>query len=293
MNTGESTRPSLVGGNGHGPASGGGRILADMEQRAPERPRAPKRAPAAPTSQRRVLLWCAGLIVLVLLLLAVFRAWQGAPLDRAQTFDDRPLPTQASPAPAIDDAAPDVARIVDAPVAGAGDDPFRRLGAASATATDPGPDATAAAAAAGAPVAVAPAARRPAVARRATGATAAAPAAEDGAAVDSGLFNTLMRIIHPDGSTAAAGDQHESMDSLVAQIRDDDARTRDQTRARLESLGGPQQTAAAREPRGAARIREQVEQALAACPRANTPAGIACRDRICTPHAGKLAVCPR
>ena len=78
------------------------------------------------------------------------------------------------------------------------------------------------------------------------------------------------------------------MDALVAQLRADDERSR-QTQARLESLGGPQAQPVSRRE---ARARQQVEQALAACPRANTPAGIACRDRVCAPHAGRLALCP-
>ena len=76
--------------------------------------------------------------------------------------------------------------------------------------------------------------------------------------------------------------------ALVAQLRADDERSR-QTQARLESLGGPQAQPVSRRE---ARARQQVEQALAACPRANTPAGIACRDRVCAPHAGRLALCP-
>lgn len=279
MNTGESTRPSLVAGSGHTLAAGSGRILADMEQRRPERQRRPTRDRGRTPAGRRLLLGFIALTVLVFLLLAATRLWQGGAVDPAQTVHDPATALQDVPA-----AAPvplhDVAVIVDERPA----DPFQRLGAApdpsdsssvvaATTATTAAPTTARALDAAGA-------SPRTPTTRRATTAAPAAPAD------DGGLLSTLMRIIHQDGNTT--GEEHESMDALVAQLRADDERSR-QTQARLESLGGPQAQPVSRRE---ARARQQVEQALAACPRANTPAGIACRDRVCAPHAGRLALCP-
>ncbi|TKS53738.1 hypothetical protein E4582_02420 [Luteimonas yindakuii] len=277
MNTGESTRPSLVAGSGHTMAAGSGRILADMEQRKPER--APRSHRGRALAGRRLLLGFIVVTVLVLLLLAAMRLWQHAPADPAQTVDDPAIAAQDIPLP-VDTGDPphDVAVIVD----DRADDPFRRLGATSPDAdATPASAVTTTTATATAPPADAVRAAPPRPPMRRVASTAPAAPADDG-----GLLSTLMRIIHQDGS--ATGEAHESMDALVAELRADDERSR-QTQARLESLGGPQPQPASRRE---ARTRQQVEQALAACPRANTPAGIACRDRVCAPHAGRLPLCP-
>lgn len=284
MNTGESTRPSLVAGSGHTVAAGSGRILADMEQRRPERTRRPRSGRGRTLAGRRLLLGVIALTVLVFLLLAATRLWQGVAVDPAQTVHDPATALQDIPAAADAGEPPhDVAVIVDERPA----DPFQRLSAGSAA---PGTTTVAAAAAGAAATPAAPPTARVGgserVPTRATTARRAAATAPAAAADDGGLLSTLMRIIHQDGS--ATGEEHESMDALVAQLRADDERSR-QTQARLESLGGPQAQPVSRRE---ARARQQVEQALAACPRANTPAGIACRDRVCAPHAGRLALCP-
>lgn len=282
MNTGESTRPSLVAGSGHTMAAGSGRILADMEQRTPERARGPRGSRGRTLAGRRWLLGFIALTVLVFLLLAAARLWQGAAVDPAQTVHDPATALQDIPSAVEAGEAPhDVALIVDERPA----DPFQRLAATPAASAAPpvapaSPAATAAPTTARAADAARPSPRTTTAARR-SAATAPAAAVDDG-----GLLSTLMRIIHQDGG--ATGEEHESMDALVAQLRADDERSR-QTQARLESLGGPQSQPVSRRE---ARAQQQVEQALAACPRANTPAGIACRDRICAPHAGRLALCP-
>lgn len=256
-----------------------------MEQRRPERTRRPRSDRGRRLAGRRWLLGVIALTVLVFLLLAATRLLQGDAVRPDRTVHD-PAPLVQDMPDATSALAPthDVAVIIDDRAV----DPFQRLGtapgASAAASVPPATDATTAAPTARALDAASASPRTPPATT--TAARHAATTAPTAPVDDGGLLSTLMRIIHQD--SGATGDTHESMDALVAQLRADDERSR-QTQARLESLGGPQSQPV---PRREARARQQVEQALAACPRPNTPAGIACRDRVCAPHAGRLALCP-
>ena len=113
-----------------------------------------------------------------------------------------------------------------------------------------------------------------------------------GQAQDSQLLPALIDIIHaknaPPPKQAKSKDrQYESMDALIAAIEKENAEVEGRTRGSLASLGGVTQEDAAR-----ARSQAQsVQEALKACPRANLPAGIECRKRVCAQLPANTYAC--
>lgn len=242
-----------------------------MENRKPE-------APVA-TARRKPLAWilASGCIILVAFLVVL--QWPGrlsAPDAGAEFTEDgtlgQPLPaTQAFDASA-GAAQSQGAMIIDDPAAQETRNALESLPSFDGTTPASG---TSAASTAKAPRRSARGSSRQRASR-----TASAKAPE------TDLLSTLMRIIQQDENAAAA--QPASMDALIAKIEAEDSRNRHENQAALASLGGGNR----QEASGPARSQD-VQQQLRACPRANTVAGIECRRRICAPHAGKDAACPR
>ena len=241
-----------------------------MENRKPEA--------SAATTRRKPLAWilASGCIILVAFLVVL--QWSGrlsAPGAGTEFAGDgtlgQPLPaTQAFDASA-GAAQPQGAMIIDDPAAQETRSALESL--PSFDGTTPASE-TPAASTAKAPRRSARSSRQ----RASRTASAKAP--------ETDLLSTLMRIIQQDEKAAAA--QPASMDALIAKIEAEDSRNRHENQAALASLGGGNQ----QEADGPARSQD-VQQQLRACPRANTVAGIECRRRICAPHAGKDAACPR
>ena len=254
-----------------------------MENRRPE---AAEASATRGTQRMRWLLLAAGVLVILLVLVATARLL--APGD-ADPWRDRGAQTVGQSTPAAqapaDDSAPvqQPARIIDAPAG----DPAPAVRANPLAVIQPGSggtgkDAAGESIAAQPPTATAapPASPTP---RRASAAPARTAPRSAAAEADNNLISTLLGIIRQDGGAEAAP---SSMDSLVAHILAENERTHSETSAALASLGQPQ-PAQAEAP---ALTRAQRE--LQACPAANTVQGINCRDHVCARWAGRDPACP-
>ncbi|MGO1541716.1 MAG: hypothetical protein ACTH0Y_00025 [Luteimonas sp.] len=283
MNNDGSNRPSLVAASARGtPASGSsGRILADMENRAPSSGEA---ATGSRAHRLRWLLLAGAVLVIVLVLVSTTRLF--AP-GNADPWRDGGGQTVGQSAPAVQEAAPETAArpalIIDAPVdrpdATARENPLARIQSQpDATSADDARPANDQRPSTAAPAAAASPARRAAPPR-----ARATAARSETAESNNSLLSTLLGIIHPDESGA---EMHGSMDSLVAHILAENERTQVETSAALAALGQPQPAQA----EAAAPTRAQRE--LQSCPAANTLQGINCRDRICARWAGRDPACP-
>ena len=255
-----------------------------MENR---RPTTGEAGAARGTHRMRWLLLAAGVLVILLVLVATARLF--APGD-ADPWRDRGAQTVGQSTPAAQAPAdegelqPRPALIIDAatePARQLRDTPLAAIqpasgGSAESPAGDPlatrAQEATAANPAAGAGPRRASAAAPARSARRSADAES-----------DSNLISTLLGIIRQDGGAEAAP---SSMDSLVARILAENERTHSETSAALASLGQPQPAQA----EAAAPTRAQRE--LQACPAANTVQGINCRDHVCARWAGRDPACP-
>lgn len=102
------------------------------------------------------------------------------------------------------------------------------------------------------------------------------------------LIATLMRNIggsQGSGAPAARGQGDSELDALVTQIQNNRDENYAPSATALSTIGGG--TAAS--TTGGVR---SVQAELSHCPKANTVAGLACRQRICMDHVGNAA-CPR
>lgn len=255
-----------------------------MENRRPE---AAEASATRGTQRMRWLLLAAGVLVILLVLVATARLL--APGD-ADPWRDRGAQTVGQSTPAAqapdDDTQPPPrpALIIDAaaePASQVRDNPLAAIQPASGgSAQSPAGDSLAASA----QEATAANPSAAAVPRRASAAAPARSARRTAdAESDSNLISTLLGIIRQDGGAEAAP---SSMDSLVARILSENERTHSETSAALASLGQPQ-PAQAEAP---APTRAQRE--LQACPAANTVQGINCRDHVCARWAGRDPACP-
>lgn len=283
MNIDGSNRPSLVAGSAAGasaprPAS---RILADMENRRP----AEGTAAASGANRMRWLLLAAGVLVILLVLVATARLLAPGNADPwrdrgAQTVGQSTPGAQAPDAEATPSQRP--ALIIDAAAGGAQaaqqDNPLALIQPARSGSDDaevpetvqlPGPARQASSSGT-------VESRRVVPAPQARNTTERGPGAE----ADTNLISTLLGIIRQDGGAAA---EPSSMDSLVARILAENERTHTETSAALASLGQPR----AEEP-----DLTRAQRELQACPAANTVQGINCRDRICARWAGLDPACP-
>ena len=274
MSSSRTYRPTLVSGQPAAPASGAHRILADMEGRSSRATPAAERG-AATVRQRpwpwKWLIAAALLTTLLVASLAVFRATSGRDSEPSAAVSPfAPLP--AEPAITPDEPARGAAMIVDDP------QPYAGAGASPATSAIPAADAgNAAAATADTRSEAAASAPRKATARPSSARRATADKVEG-----ADLLSTLLGIIKQK-DTAAAPQQHESMDVLVAEIQARDRRERAESDAVFDSMNR----------RSAASTSDSSVQAqLRRCPAANTLKGIDCRRRICAGLAGKDAACP-
>lgn len=280
------------------PAAAPGRILADMDN-LKSRPRG--RKPGG---------WRLPLLALLLLTVAAagaywrfnaptFKPYEAAAY-RAAPEDSAGDATATAISAPTDAPAPEAAMIVsdtDAPGAPAAEPAAANARPAPVAAVNPfATTAPTAAAVPGASVAMAPAAP-PRASLRTTRLRAAAPTPGNPAAIpprsrsEPDLLATLLGNIKranrgdaratPVGQNAPfaalerprRGSDQDALDALVRQVRDRDS-------------------AAAKSARAAPSPAEQVQAQLRQCPRANTTAGLRCRQRICAKSTGDPA-CPR
>lgn len=353
MSTGGSNRPSLFSGSDRGaeaavaPAKGApARILADMEQRKPPRPRSRRRAlPVILIS----LLGCGLLLGGI-----AFFSSVGPPagLSSGGGTSSRPDPVAAGATSAETAGVGGSAVIVDDPDA----DPLASIGAGGSVMAG---DEASAALSSASPAIQGPAQTRAGAARAArrtagsadrqrsrsavagtepdllmtllanignnapsatstqggrmpgdrsanagVGMTAAARSTSplpdrtrrQGDAARAGepdLLTTLMGNIGGNraaGATAVRGQGDSELDVLVSQIQGNRDDNYTPSATALSTIGGNRQGAstAATGAVGARSVQAELRQ----CPKANTVAGLACRQRICVDHVGNAA-CPR
>lgn len=278
LNNGGINRPSLLSGSdpNNSGAAASGRILADIEGRAPQGKGRGTGASGKGASRRWIIIAVIGVVVVIAALLGF--GWNSH--DETPDLYSRtpasasPLPGNDAPAAARTGAADGAAMIVDA---GGGSE---ASGAQAAVADgQPTTEGTPSLDAADAAAAPAPAATRTASARAQPRRQATQKQKQ---ATDEDLLGTLLGIIKDDRKEVP---QHESMDSLIAKIRADDQRNAASTTAAFDSIDRTKASPGAS-------TGSEIQAQLRRCPSANTLGGIDCRRRICAAHAGKDPACP-
>ena len=269
LNNGGINRPSLLSGGEQAKAQapGSGRILADMEGRAPVA--AARAQPVRHSNPRRVLwLFAATAIVLAAALLA----WVLAGYSGEETSEYSLTPESAvgghpdAPIASSNDGA---AMIVDS---GAG------TPVATPAVTPPSPEAPGAAPVASTAAAAQPA-TQPAAARRP--APAARPSGSKGKD-DPNLLGTLLGIIKEEDKPKQP-QQAQTMDDLIAKIEADQHQRSEDERAAFERVASKK----------SASTESSIQAQLRRCPGANTLQGIDCRRKICAKVTGTDPACPR
>lgn len=279
LNNGGINRPSLLSGSdpANSGAAASGRILADIEGRAPQGKGRGTGASGKGGRRRWIIIAMIGVVVVIAALLGFGRSGHDdAPELYSQTpTSAAPLPGSDAPAATSAGAAEGAAMIVDASDSNDGND------GAQATMTDGQPtnEGVPPVGASGAAVPPAPAATRTASARAQPRRQATSKQKQ---AADEDLLGTLLGIIKDDRKEVP---QHESMDSLIAKIRADDQRNAASTTAAFDSIDRTKASPGAS-------TGSEIQAQLRRCPSANTLGGIDCRRRICAAHAGKDPACP-